>query len=526
MKKNKTLTGKVIRGVILVVEFMMVILCIGITIRYYFETKSTYKKNAFGLTRTAAEYIDGDTIQKYLDTNEKDEYYENVLKYLRSAQNGANLKYYYVFVPTEDDVIYVWDADNNPGYCELGQHEKYMDEDSKETCKRAFKQNPEERIIINKDEKYGFIASAWSPIFDSSGNPVALVAVDMAMEGFLANLITFLAITIIIVLIASISGAIVLYRYMERNIIDPIDNINAAAKEMVKGLESEESAQIEVNTGDELEELADSFNQMDTEVRDYIEKLKVATAEKQRIGAELDMAKEIQASQLPSIFPAYPERKEFDIYAVMDPAKEVGGDFYDFFFVDDDHLALVMADVSGKGVPAALFMMMSKLHISNYARMGLPPHEVLEKANKAIFENNKRKMFVTVWLGILEISTGKIVASNAGHEYPVIRQPGGEFEILKDKHGFVVGAMKGSKYTDYEFTLQKGGTFFIYTDGAPEAKAESKEMFGMDRLVEALNKDADASPKELLGNVRSAVDEFVGDEPQFDDLTMMGIKLL
>ena len=116
MKKNKTLTGKVIRGVILVVEFMMVILCIGITIRYYFETKSTYKKNAFGLTRTAAEYIDGDTIQKYLDTNEKDEYYENVLKYLRSAQNGANLKYYYVFVPTEDDVIYVWDADNNPGY--------------------------------------------------------------------------------------------------------------------------------------------------------------------------------------------------------------------------------------------------------------------------------------------------------------------------------------------------------------------------------------------------------------------------
>ena len=124
MKKNKTLTGKVIRGVILVVEFMMVILCIGITIRYYFETKSTYKKNAFGLTRTAAEYIDGDTIQKYLDTNEKDEYYENVLKYLRSAQNGANLKYYYVFVPTEDDVIYVWDADNNPGYCELSAHKK------------------------------------------------------------------------------------------------------------------------------------------------------------------------------------------------------------------------------------------------------------------------------------------------------------------------------------------------------------------------------------------------------------------
>ena len=234
------------------------------------------------------------------------------------------------------------------------------------------------------------------------------------------------------------------------------------------------------------------------------------------------MATKIQADQLPSKFP---DSKEFDIFASMTPAKEVGGDFYDFFFVDDDHLALVIADVSGKGVPAALFMMMSKNLIRNLTAMGLSPKEAIEKANQTICDNNKQRMFVTVWLGILEISTGKVTAVNAGHEIPFVKQPGGEFELFEDPHGLMVGAFKTAKYQQYEFTLQKGGTLFVYTDGVAEATNADDEMFGTDRLKQALDKESNTSPKQLLETVHSDVDAFVGSAEQFDDLTMLGLTL-
>lgn len=183
------------------------------------------------------------------------------------------------------------------------------------------------------------------------------------------------------------------------------------------------------------------------------------------MATELDLAARIQNGSLPSSFPAYPERGEFDIYASMTPAKEVGGDFYDYFLIDDDHLALVIADVSGKGVPASLFMMSSKILISNRAVLGGTPAEIFEFVNERICENNTLDMFVTVWLGILEISTGKLICSNAGHEFPVFGK-NGKFELMKDKHGMVLGAVPGIKYKNYEVQLEKGETVFVYTDGA------------------------------------------------------------
>lgn len=282
----------------------------------------------------------------------------------------------------------------------------------------------------------------------------------------------------------------------------------------------------EMNVRNELGRLSDDIAGLAKEIDQYTEDNIRLVGEKERVSAELDMARKIQTEQLPNVFPAFPDRKEFDIYASMTPAKEVGGDFYDFFFIDDDHLAMVMADVSGKGVPAALFMMMSKMLINNYAMMGLTPHEVLERTNETICKNNKQKMFVTVWLGILEISTGKVTASNAGHEYPVIRRPEGRFEILKDEHGFVIGGLNKVKYKDYEFSLESGSTVFVYTDGIPEATDSDNKMFGMDRLTEALNHEPDGSPEKLLHNVNDAVRSFVREAPQFDDLTMMAVKYL
>lgn len=246
--------------------------------------------------------------------------------------------------------------------------------------------------------------------------------------------------------------------------------------------------------------------------------------EKERINTELLTAGKIQTGSMPAKFPPFPDRKEFDIYASMDPAKEVGGDFYDFFLTDSDHLCIVMADVSGKGIPAALFMMSAKIMISDFAEIGKTPSEILMAVNAKLSANNPQKMFVTVWLGILELSTGRLTAANAGHEYPVLMQPNGKFEILKDDHGPMVCFMKKIRYKEYEICLKPGARLFLYTDGIPEASDSNEQMFGMDRLVDTLNEKKDASLNELLESVRCSVDSFVMGAEQFDDITMLCLE--
>lgn len=247
-------------------------------------------------------------------------------------------------------------------------------------------------------------------------------------------------------------------------------------------------------------------------------------AERQRIGSELQMANQIQHSMLPHVFPPFPERREFDVYAVMDPAREVGGDFYDFFLIDEDHLCLVMADVSGKGIPAALFMMISKVVLQSYATMGQSAAAILTRANEALCADNQVDMFVTVWLGILEISTGTLTAANAGHEYPVLKRAGKPYELLKDTHGLVIGGLSGIQYKEYKLNLAPGDRIFVYTDGVPEATDAENRMFGTERMIDALNREPEASPQEILDNVRRAVDGFVREAEQFDDLTMLCLE--
>ena len=240
---------------------------------------------------------------------------------------------------------------------------------------------------------------------------------------------------------------------------------------------------------------------------------------------ELGLATNIQKHMLPSIFPAFPERKEFDIYALMNPAKEVGGDFYDFFLIDDTHLGLVIADVSDKGVPAALFMMASKIMVQNYAMMGYSPKEVLSRVNRQICSNNQDEMFVTVWLGILDLKTGLLTASNGGHEKPVVKHPNGHFEILNDKHNLVVGFFADSPYTEYEIQLEKGSKLFIYTDGIPECR-DKDGQFGMDRTLELLNKYENESVENICKNVLNDVTAFMGNMDQFDDITMLCLEYI
>ena len=331
--------------------------------------------------------------------------------------------------------------------------------------------------------------------------------------------------TVLLVTLLVLAAGIAVALLVANRIVKPVEEMT---RDIVLGGQTGKLFEMKplYRTNDEIEVLAESFDDLSKKTRKYIEDITRITREKERIGTELELARKIQADMLPNIYPAFPDRPEFDIYATMNPAKEVGGDFYDFFLIDDDHLGIVMADVSGKGVPAALFMMMSKILLKNFAQMGASPARVLEQTNDTICQSNDEEMFVTAWFGVLEISTGRIVSANAGHEYPVLRTADGDYALMKTRHGFVLGGMDGLQYKDYEFTLEKGGTLFLYTDGVPEATSAAEEMYGVDRLLEVMNRHREDGPVELLKAVRASVDEFVGDAEQFDDLTMLALKRL
>jgi len=323
-----------------------------------------------------------------------------------------------------------------------------------------------------------------------------------------------------LLLVLALIGSGVASLVLAKKIVKPLNTITKRISE-ISNKNQEFVMEDTYKTGDEIEVLAQSFADISHRTVEYVKRIRTVTAEKERISMELDMAQRIQASMIPSIFPAFPDRKEFDIFASVEPAKGVGGDFYDFFLVDENHLCMIMADVSGKGIPAALFMMACKIILQSVAMLGNSPATILKKANEAVCSNNKEGMFVTVWVGILELSTGKMVAANAGHEFPIVKRAEGPFEIYKDHHGIVVGAFEGVDYTEYELDLKAGDKIFLYTDGVPEATNGTMEMFGLENTVKALNIDSSASPSKILNNVRSSIAEFVEDAEQFDDLTML-----
>ena len=381
---------------------------------------------------------------------------------------------------------------------------------------------------VNKTE-FGHMYTGLVAIRDSYGKGIAVLSVDISMKEVANTVKNYLNYVIIGSILLTVLFQIVLFKWMKKRVIVPVEALGLSAKKFVSdshGITEPDKLKFEkpqIDTHDEIELLCDTLYLMSEDMKSYMTNLLKETKDKERIASELNVATQIQTDMLPSIFPAYPDRKEFDIYANMTPAKEVGGDFYDYFLIDDNHLAIVIADVSGKGVPAALFMVIAKTLIKNRALMGGSPKEILEFVNNQLCENNKAAMFVTVWLGIMEISTGKVVAANAGHEYPAIRTAQGDFELMKDKHGFVLAGMEDMIYTDYEFTLEKGGCLYLYTDGVAEASNIREELFTMDRLIVALNKDSKAPLDVLLKNVKMDIDEFVGEAPQFDDITMLAV---
>lgn len=260
--------------------------------------------------------------------------------------------------------------------------------------------------------------------------------------------------------------------------------------------------------------------------RRLLEKQIKDSEERQRISTELDVATRIQADMLPCIFPAFPDRPEFDIYASMNPAKEVGGDFYDFFMVDETHLALVIADVSGKGVPAALFMVIGKTLIKDHTKPNVDLGDVFSEVNDLLCESNNEGLFITAFEGILNLVTGEFRFVNAGHELPFIAKSGGTYEPHKLRAGFVLAGMENTKYQSGSIHLSPGDKIFQYTDGVTEATNKDHELYGMKRLADILAQNTDKKPAELLPAIKADIDAFVGEAPQFDDITMLCVEYL
>lgn len=493
-----------------------------------------YKTLAVDLARTAATQMDSNVLIGSINEGKPIGDYNRMLDFLRDVQAANNVEYIYVLQlrPEQQETFTVMDTDPDVSFGAI------------DTLVQNMPEEKDEMVYISNTKDFGWLSSAMVKLKDGTGKPYAVMCVDISMNNVMADRYHFLIVVLLVVCVAMIASALIMVLLVSRFVVKPINQLSRAASSFVSDREDEETvtaadqlqhkrdanvssalARLEIHTGDEIETLAEAIKTMEREINEYIENLTAVTAEKERIGAELDVAKHIQASMLPCIYPAFPERPELDIYATMTPAKEVGGDFYDFFLVDDDRLAMVMADVSGKGVPAALFMVIAKTLIKNVTQTGLSPKEVLEKVNNQLCVGNEAEMFVTVWLGILEISTGKLTCANAGHEYPVIKRADGDYELIKDKHGFVLAGMEGSRYKEYELHMNPGDWLFLYTDGVAEATDANNQLYGTERMLKALNNNKNVSCEKLLYCMKEDIDSFVDEAPQFDDITMLSLEL-
>jgi sigma-B regulation protein RsbU (phosphoserine phosphatase) len=340
---------------------------------------------------------------------------------------------------------------------------------------------------------------------------------ETAVESYMSTAITVVIFAVLLVLLL----AVILSFRFATTISKPISLLTEEAGEIGKG---NLDHTITVMTGDELEELAHAFNVMTSELKLYIKDFEKVTADKERIATELSVATNIQASMLPHIFPPYPDRTEFDLFGSMEPAKEVGGDFYDFFLADEKHLAVVIADVSGKGVPAALFMVIAKTLIKNNAQMNKTPVQVFNEVNNILCESNEGGMFVTCFMGYLNVETGVFDYVNAGHNPPAIKRINGDWEFLPCKPGFVLAGMEDINYKPQSITIGKGDMIYMYTDGVTEAVDPVEELYGEKRLLETLNSKPTADIREVVQAVRNDIEVFANGAEQADDITMLVLE--
>ncbi len=537
MKRNKIRPGasvafKSLMGItLLLVVFTIIVEVIGY-IGFSNAILDQYADGAFYTADSASLLINADHLDKLAESDQSEEY-KTTLRGLDRICNSQGATFVYVIRPDLTDykhITFIFSTMNRNsdydlydfGYVRETTNEEYM-----EKYRKLYEGKSIKELVI-RDKGYIETDShitAMVPLKGREGNTEAILCVQRQMEKLTEVRQMFVrrvSLVLLLILIVVIFGQ---WLYLSRVFIRPVKKITEEASRFAaENVRSEEKLTDTIKNKDEIGVLAGAIDDMEEQVTDYVNDLTEMTKEKERIGTELGLAASIQREMIPYTFPPFPDRNEFSLYATMEPARMVGGDFYDYFLVDDDHLCIVIADVSGKGIPGALFMMASMIMLSDMAKTEKSPADILRNVNEAICKNNKQKLFVTVWMGMLEISTGRMTCANAGHEYPVIKFPDGKYELLKDAHSFVVGGMAGVRYKEYQLDLAKGTKIFLYTDGVPEAVNKKEEMFGTDRLIEVLNRDPEADPEQAIEGVRNAVNGFSGEAEQFDDMTMLCLE--
>ncbi|MBR0145897.1 MAG: PP2C family protein-serine/threonine phosphatase [Eubacterium sp.] len=452
--------------------------------------------------------------------------YYNFNSYLSLSQRQLTNEVIYIFDVHKDSLGFIYDfgKDVDQHYLHLGE----MMWDEEEEISSVIREYVEgktteiryERFESRKDGTYYY--AGYYPVV-KNGEIAYVIGVLHDWSEYHSTMIRNMFILIAISVVLLIVSGFILLHFVNQVAVKPLKKVQNAVREYRQDKNSEEVIEKmkRIKQRNELGELSSDVTDLAVEIDRYNAENAHLIGERKRVEAELSLAAAIQSGVLPKVFP---EEKDYQLFASMSPAKEVGGDFYDFFSIDETHVGLAIGDVSGKGVPASLFMMITKLLIKQYAMAGNSAAEVLRKANESICAENERDMFVTAWFGIMDRTTGKITAASAGHEYPIIRDSDEGFRLIKDKHGFVLGGMDISRYKEYEIQLNPGTILYVYTDGAAEATNGENELFGTDRMLDALNGSPGLTPEELCHAMTASIDAFVGDAPQFDDLTMLCVR--
>ncbi len=452
-------------------------------------------------------------IDKFL-RGEEQELYKSHLRSVKNIANTFGLKYLYVYIPDEKNnkIISIIGVEGETGKIisefELGNSPKKLKPRSE--ILNMYK-NKDNGLTIQINNEYGHVLSGYATIIDKNKNPIAVAGADVDFGRIMHDLRQSFLWTFVEIILTLLLILVLVLQYIKRTFIKPILQLS---NEMKNAMDTNTQYKpIDLNTNDEFNTIAGMYN--------------MVSKEQKRMSSELLIARTIQLSSLPSKFPAYPEHNEFDIYATMVPAKEVGGDFYDFFFIDENKFMFLIADVSGKGIPAALFMMTTKTLIKSIAVENLPPKEMINKINKQVCGNNEQGFFVTLFGVITDIKTGKTSLINCGHNPPLLKRNNGKYEYLNIKSNLVLGIVNDFDYNIEEITLSKDDILFLYTDGVTEALNENNELYGEQRLIDTLNTTKNNNSillNEILANTDNDLKKFINDTEQSDDITMLAFK--
>ena len=507
------LVFRVVLGILTAMLTMGIVLLLLAYSWFFRSLYDVYKGNLERVTVTASSWFDNGELEHIIREGEDSEAYREMQAELINYCRWQDLIYISVVRPNADytQETFFFDVSVNNA---VDQYEPFSthplrNQDFVRAYQKIYEEGSFQETItkMDRDSESPYIAIL-IPIFGEYNEEtdemeiVAVLQVRDSIDEVQSLHTEFRQRALAATLLLSVLTAFLYWLFLHHDVLQPIQVIADETDRFSADNEPAETKLSEkIFADNEIGSLAVSIDEMEEQIEQHLTDVRKLT-KKESIAA----------------------RPEIEIASYIRPAREVGGDFFDYFLVDDDHLALLIADVSDKGVPAALFMMGCKMTLKTVAEPGRKPSEILGDVNNRLCREKIGDMFVTVWLGILQLSTGRLITANGGHEYPVIRQGGGAFRLVRDPHGLVLGGMGDMVYKDFELQLQPGDTLFVYTDGVPEASSREKELMGLDRTLQALNVTPEGRPDELIANVIDAIDTFVDGEPQFDDITMLCVS--